>query len=124
MKTSKMQLLTGALVLAALLGVSGVSQAFCGSSQRVTYSDAVCLDAGWENIKSNCFWGICRFHSTFWATNLCSRRVIVKIDIRNLTDKTWYLNFGGHGRTGSAEEHVRGIYCCKDISAVNHCRTN
>ena len=123
MKTSKTQLLTGALVVAALLTVSEVSQAFCGSSQRVTYSDAVCLDAGWENKKSNCFWGICRFHSTFWATNRCSRKVVVKVDIRNLADKTWHLNYGGHGRTGEVEEHVRNIYCCKDISAVNHCRT-
>ena len=123
MKTSKMQLLAGALVLAALLAVSGKSQAFCGSSQRVSYADAVCLDGGFENRNVDCFWGICNQVSNFWATNRCNGKTVVKVDIVYLADRTWHLNYNGHGKTGEADEHIRGIYCCKDISATNNCRT-
>ena len=123
MKTSKMQLLAGALVLAALLAVSGVSQAACGSSKRVSHNDAVCLDAGWETDK-DCFWGVCHYSSDFWATSRCNGKVVVKVDLRAHTDKTWHLNYAGHGKNSSADLQVNGIYCCKDISASNNCRTN
>ena len=123
MKTSKIQFLAGALVLAALLAVSGVSQASCGSSQRVSHSDTACLEAGWETTKT-CFWGICHPSSEFWALSRCNGKVVAKVDIQSRTDKTWYLNYNGHGKTGEADENVRGIYCCRDLSASNNCRTN
>ena len=123
MKTSKMQLLAGALVLAALLAVSGVSQASCGSSQRVSYTDAPCVDASYDNNRS-CFWGICSTSSTFSATNTCTGKTVVKVDISNQADKTWHLNYQNHGRTGSANNGVNGIYCCKDLSKSGNCSSN
>ena len=123
MKSSKMQSLAGALVLATLLSVPGESQAACGSSQRVASSSAVCLDAGWDNNKS-CFWGICSYSSTFWATSRCSGKVVAKVDIQSGTDVTWHLTYNGHSKNGDVSNHVRGIYCCRDISATNNCRTS
>ena len=122
MRTSKMQLLAGALVLTALLAVSGVSQASCGSSQRVPHSSAVCLDAGWDTTKS-CFWGICHYSSSFWATSRCNGKVVAKVDLADHADRTWHLNYNGHGRSSSADLKVNGISCCKDLSAANNCRT-
>lgn len=120
--TSKTQFLAVALVLAALLAVSGVSQASCGSSQRVA-ADGVCLNAGWENSKS-CIWGTCRYSSSFRALSRSNGKVVAKIDTENHPDKTWHLNYNGHARSSTAEKNIRGVYCCKDISAANNYRTS
>lgn len=124
MKTSRMmQLATGALVLTALLAVLGVSQASCGNSQREQARLVSCLTASWENHNSNCFLGLCSKTSTFEATNNCSGKTVVKIDLAEATDKTWHLTYDGHSRAGSAAAHVSGIYCCKDLSATGNCST-
>ena len=109
MKASKMQLLAGALVLVALLAVSGVSQAACGSSKRVSHTDTVCLVAGWET-ESSCFWGVCSYTTSYWARSQCNGKVVAKIDIKDSTDRTWHFNYNGHGRTSSADHRLNGIY--------------
>lgn len=121
MKTSRMQLLAGALVLAALLAVSGASQASCGSSQRVPHSDVSCLEAGWNNMKQ-CVWGVCRKYSDFWTRSVCSGRVVAKVDIAGAPDRTWHHTYNGHFKSGNEQwNHVNGISCCRDLSDSGKC---
>ena len=98
-------------VTAALAAVlSGQADAACGSSQRVSHDDVDCLDAEWHN-KS---WG----KATVKARNLCSNlgKVVAKVDRKSGSDYTWHLSSGDWRDEKDSHYHVRGVYCCKDLS--------
>ncbi len=110
---ARMHWMVAASVLCLCLVASGTSYANCGSSQRVSLASSGCLDGDWDNDTSR--WGI--KSSDFWARNLCSSwgKVVAKIDIKSASDKTWHLT-NSNKRTGDANNHVRSIKCCSDLS--------
>ena len=98
-------------VTAALAAVlSGQADAACGSSQRVSHDDVDCLDAEWHNKPLG--------RATVKARNLCSNlgKVVAKVDRKIGSDYTWHLSSGDWRDEKASHYHVRGVYCCKDLS--------
>lgn len=110
-----MQLVLMSVVsLAVSLASVGEVDASCGSSQRVKSSSAECLGARWSN-RGN--W--VDPSSEFYASSSCSSygKVVAKVDLKSASDRTWHLT-NAHLKQGTANAHVRQIYCCKDLSVL------
>ena len=108
--------ISAAAVLCLCLAVSQTSHASCESNKRVSLSSAGCLSGEYENKTRN--WGLTK-SSSFSAQNTCFDwgKVVAKIDIKVESDKTWHLT-DGLERTGTANNHVRSITCCSDLSKL------
>ncbi len=102
-----------ALVVALAVAVLPTqSQASCTGSDRLSGDDADCMAASFRN-KS---WPN---NNAFDARNLCHQigKIVVKVDIKGLNDKTWHISGSSTYRNTSPNANtVRGIYCCKDLS--------
>ena len=119
--------LADVIVVSAVLAAPGAIHANCGSSQRVSHSDAACLAAGWTNETAGCEGSLCASWWTikttsFWAENECSERgtVVARIDLESVADRAWSLDDASR-RTGQASDHVSDIYCCTDLSTAGLC---
>ena len=101
-----------AVILTLLAVTGGPVLASCEKNKRIHPEKVPCMEGGYKN-KSNSFWNP-RWEA--WARNLCSDRgkIVVKVDVKNGKDKTWYLT--GSERKDSGYGRVRGVYYCKDLS--------
>ena len=107
-------ILMGVVSLAITLVSVGEVDASCSGSQRMRDANADCLNSRYSNSGN---W--LNPSSEFYAWNSCHNygKVVAKVDIKNRPDVTWHLTSNAQ-REGQADEHVRDIYCCKDLSVL------
>ncbi len=105
---------TAAVALLVALAVAILptqSQASCTGSNRITDDNSDCMVSSYRN-KS---WPN---NNAYDAKNLCHQigKIVVKVDIKGLVDKTWHISGSSTYRNTSPNANtVRGIYCCKDL---------
>ena len=97
-----------------VLVLPAVVEAACGKSNRMSHRDADCLSAWWDNNNHDSYQ-----YNTFHVQNVCPSlgRVVAKVDLRDTTDRTLYLD-NGATRSGHTKFPIRWIYCCTDLSTL------
>ena len=89
---------------------SGAALASCEKKHRTSHRDAECLEVRWTNGFAS---------ASLYAQNVCKAKAVVKWDIRDAKDHTWYLK-PGQTRTGSTGfGKVRWAWCCRDKGICN-----
>ena len=103
-----------AVVLTLLAVTGGPVLASCGKSKRLHPDRVPCMKGGYEN-TGNSFWTQ-KWHA--WAQNFCSDKgkIVVKVDVKRMRDRTWYMKGPGKRKAYGGGTHVRGVYYCKDLS--------
>ena len=102
---------SGAVILAFTAVFAGQVHASCGKSKRMQHRNAECLEASYKNrgwLKD----------SYAKAKNKCTEygKVVAKVDIRHHWDRTWHLNDGDEREYKNDWQHIRGVFCCTDLS--------
>ncbi len=122
MRTRKTKWTMGAGVFCWLLAVSGASHASCTGDNRVGLDGTGCLTATYTNTCTFKLFGTCmEWQSNFsvWVNvgrcRFPGEKVVAKIDLAGMADKTWHFNENDTSRDGRAGGKVRGIYCCEDL---------
>lgn len=122
MRTRRIPWTAGALALFGSLAIAGAGHASCTGDDRLSLSEADCLNGGHTNSCSSKLFGHCiSRNSYFWAQSTCSAQgtVVAKIDITGGTDKTWHLNDDVKRSGSHTDKHTGGVYCCNDLGLCN-----
>ena len=100
------------LALATLLAVQ--AHALCGSGQKISYRNADCLDASWDNHVD------ALSNGQVTATNTCPEygTVVAKIELTSSScnEFYWQLITGAEFRQNTQSCDVEEVFCCKDTS--------
>ena len=102
---------SAAVMLAFTALFAGQVHAACEKSKRMQHYNAECLEASYKNrgwLKD----------SYAKAKNKCTEygKVVAKVDIRHSADQTWDLNDGNEREYKNDWQHIRGVFCCTDLS--------
>ena len=103
--------LLGAVVLSFMC--SGLAQAACEWSDRISEHSLDCLSGEWHN-------QLWPKRDTAWVRNECSEfgSMVAKIERQHATDWTVHLTGGDRVEKSGTAGDVRGIYCCTDLSEM------
>ena len=111
-----MSISRNAILLVVGIAAASTKQttAACGSGNRISHRDAVCLEAMWHNPSE---WSFTSQESVYTVQNTCARlgTVVAKVDIRGDMDRTLHLG-SSTPRSGHVLGRIRSIYCCADLS--------
>ena len=107
------------LGLALSMTLVGQALASCSGGDRISWRDAECLEAWWENSGIRKSWRVRNLCFLTHVASLDPQTVVAKVDLKSHGDSTVWLNSSQWRRGTTYALKINWIYCCKDLGTCN-----